>query len=99
MSPPCSGRARRVLIVNTHGGHNAALTVAAERAKRELGNPLVAPVYAYTLIASASREVRGEEAIGHPGGDQLRADGEDRRGGWRVAAGDDGPAGRIRGHR
>jgi creatinine amidohydrolase len=64
---------RRVLIVNTHGGNNAALTVAAERAKRELGIPLVAPVYAYTLIANAAREVLGEEAIGHAGGDEASA--------------------------
>jgi creatinine amidohydrolase len=64
---------RRVLIVNTHGGNTAALTVAAERAKREVGMPLVAPVYAYTLIANAAREVLGEDAIGHAGGDEASA--------------------------
>ena len=64
---------RRVMLVNTHGGNTPALTIAAERAKRELGMPLVAPIYAYTLIANAAREVFGEEAIGHAGGDEAAA--------------------------
>jgi creatinine amidohydrolase len=64
---------KRIVLVNTHGGNNAALTIAAERAKRELGVPLVAPVFAYSLIANAAREVLGGEAIGHGGGDEASA--------------------------
>lgn len=64
---------QRVMIVNTHGGNNAALTVAAERARREIGMPLVVPVYAYTLLANAARDELGEEAIGHAGGDEASA--------------------------
>lgn len=64
---------KRILLVNTHGGNTAALTIAAERAKRELGVPLVAPVFAYTLIANAASEVLGSESIGHGGGDEASA--------------------------
>lgn len=64
---------QRVMIVNTHGGNNAALTVAAERAKRETGMPLVVPVYAYLLLANAARDELGEDAIGHGGGDEASA--------------------------
>lgn len=64
---------KRIVLVNTHGGNNAALSVAAERAKRELGVPLVAPIYAYTLLAHAAREILGEEATGHGGGDEASA--------------------------
>src|SRR5690606_21064572 len=64
---------QRVMLVNTHGGNNAALTVAAERARREIGMPLVVPVYAYTLLANAARDELGEEAIGHAGGDEASA--------------------------
>lgn len=64
---------RRVMIMNTHGGNNAALTIAAERAKREIGIPLVVPVFGYTLLANAARGVLGEAAIGHGGGDEASA--------------------------
>jgi creatinine amidohydrolase len=64
---------KRIVLVNTHGGNTPALTIAAERAKRELGVPLIAPIYAYTLIANAARDVLGEEAIGHGGGDEAAA--------------------------
>lgn len=64
---------KRIMLVNTHGGNNAALTIAAERAKRELGIPLIVPVYGYTLIANAASEVLGSEAIGHGGGDEASA--------------------------
>ena len=64
---------RRIVLVNTHGGNNAALTIAAARAYRELGVPLVVPIYAYTLIANAARDVLGDEAIGHGGGDEAAA--------------------------
>jgi creatinine amidohydrolase len=63
----------RVMIVNMHGGNNAALAIAAERAKREIGISLVAPVFGYTLLANAARDVLGEEAIGHAGGDEASA--------------------------
>jgi creatinine amidohydrolase len=64
---------KRIVLVNTHGGNNPALTIAAERAKRDLGVPLVTPVYAYTLLANAAREVLGADAIGHGGGDEASA--------------------------
>lgn len=64
---------KRIALVNTHGGNNAALAIAADRAKRELGVPLVTPVYAYSLLANAAREVLGEDAIGHGGGDEASA--------------------------
>ena len=64
---------RRIVLVNTHGGNNPALTIAAERAKRELGVPLVASIYAYTLLANAARAILGEDAIGHGGGDEASA--------------------------
>lgn len=64
---------KRIVVINTHGGNNPALTIAVERAKRELGVPLVASVYAYTLLADAAREVLGEEAVGHGGGDEAAA--------------------------
>lgn len=64
---------KRFVIVNTHGGNNAALTVAAEQAKRDLGVPLVVPIYAYSLLANSARDVLGEEALGHAGGDEASA--------------------------
>jgi creatinine amidohydrolase len=64
---------KRLVLVNTHGGNNPALVIAAERAKRELGVPLVVSIYAYTLLAKAARETLGEEAIGHGGGDEAVA--------------------------
>lgn len=64
---------KRIMLVNTHGGNTPALTIAAERAKRDLGVPLVVPVYAYTLLANATRETLGESAIGHGGGDEASA--------------------------
>jgi creatinine amidohydrolase len=62
---------KRFVLVNIHGGNNAALQVAAERSHRELGIPVVVPVFAYTLIANAARDVLGDEAIGHAGGDET----------------------------
>jgi creatinine amidohydrolase len=64
---------KRIMLVNTHGGNNPALTIAAERCKRELGIPFIAPVFAYTLLANAASEVLGSEAIGHGGGDEASA--------------------------
>lgn len=64
---------KRITIVNTHGGNTPALTIAAERAKRDLGVPLVVPVFAYTLLANAARETLGADAVGHAGGDEASA--------------------------
>ncbi len=64
---------KRFLLVNTHGGNNAALAIAADRAKRDLGVPLVAPIYAYSLLANAARDVLGDDATGHGGGDEASA--------------------------
>ena len=64
---------KRFVLVNTHGGNNAALTIAAERAKRDLGVPLVVPIYAYSLLANSAREVLGDDALGHGGGDEASA--------------------------
>ncbi len=60
----------RFLIVNTHGGNTAALQLAAERCHRDLGVPLVASVYAYSLIAHAAETELGPASIGHGGGDE-----------------------------
>ncbi|MDQ3655678.1 MAG: creatininase family protein [Chloroflexota bacterium] len=60
----------RFLIVNTHGGNNAALQLAVERCHHEHGVPVVASVYAYSLIANAAQEALGPDAIGHGGGDE-----------------------------
>lgn len=60
----------RFLIVNTHGGNNAALQIAVERCHRDHGVPVVASVYAYSLIASAAQDVLGSDAVGHGGGDE-----------------------------
>ena len=64
---------KRFVLVNTHGGNNSALAVAADRAKRDLGVPLVTPIYAYSLLANAARDVLGEDALGHGGGDEASA--------------------------
>ncbi|MGC4107694.1 MAG: creatininase family protein [Thermomicrobiales bacterium] len=62
---------KRIALVNGHGGNNAALAVAVERAHRELGVPLVTSLYAYSLIANAAETELGPEAIGHGGGDEA----------------------------
>ncbi len=64
---------KRVVLVNTHGGNNSSLTIAAERCHRELGVPLVAPIYGYSLLANAAAEILGPEALGHGGGDEASA--------------------------
>ena len=64
---------KRFVLVNTHGGNNAALTIAAEQAKRDLGVPLVVPIYAYSLLANAARTALGDDALGHAGGDEASA--------------------------
>ncbi len=61
----------RFLLVNTHGGNNAALHIAAERCHATHGVPIVASTYAYLLIAAAASEVLGPEAAGHGGGDEA----------------------------
>lgn len=64
---------KRFVLMNTHGGNNAALAMAAERAKRDLGVPLAVSLFGYTLLANAAREVMGPESIGHAGGDEAAA--------------------------
>jgi creatinine amidohydrolase len=64
---------KRIVLVNGHGGNTAALGLAAGRCHRELGVPLVVPLYGYSLIAGAAMETLGPEAIGHGGGDEASA--------------------------
>lgn len=64
---------RRFLFVNTHGGNNAALQTAVETIYREHRVPVVASIYAYSLLANAARDVLGDDAIGHGGGDEAAA--------------------------
>lgn len=61
---------QRFVLVNIHGGNNAALQMAAERCHRDLHVPLVASVFAYTLIANAATDLLGESSVGHGGGDE-----------------------------
>jgi creatinine amidohydrolase len=61
---------QRFVLVNIHGGNNAALEIAAERCHRDLHVPLVASVFAYTLIANASTALLGPSSVGHGGGDE-----------------------------
>lgn len=63
----------RVVLINTHGGNNSALAIAAERCHRKLGVPLVAPIYGYSLLANAAAEILGPDALGHGGGDEASA--------------------------
>ena len=60
----------RFVFVNTHGGNNPALEVAAERLHREHKVPMVVSLYAYSYIADAARPILGDTAIGHGGGDE-----------------------------
>lgn len=64
---------QRFLLVNTHGGNNAALAIAVERCHRELGVPLVSTIYAYSLVQNAAIEAMGEDVPGHGGGDEAAA--------------------------
>ena len=64
---------KRFVLVNTHGGNIAALNSAADRAKRDLGVPLVVSLNAYTLLANAAIDTMGQDAIGHGGGDEAAA--------------------------
>jgi creatinine amidohydrolase len=61
---------KRFVLVNIHGGNNAALQMAVERCHRDLNVPLVASVFAYTLIANAATDLLGESSVGHGGGDE-----------------------------
>lgn len=61
----------RFLLVNSHGGNNPALHIAAERCHATHGVPIVASTYAYLLIAAAAAEVIGPDAPGHGGGDEA----------------------------
>src|SRR4051812_38082437 len=62
---------RRFLIVNGHGGNNAAITTAVEQIKHDTGVPLIASVFGYALIAEQAKMFLPPEAIGHGGGDEA----------------------------
>jgi creatinine amidohydrolase len=62
---------RKFMLVNGHGGNNATLRLAAEACRNLPGSPLVVPVYAYSLIATAGTEALGASAPGHGGGDEA----------------------------
>src|SRR5215212_3669613 len=62
---------RRFLVVNGHGGNNAAITTAVEQIKHDTGVPLIASVFGYALIAEQAKILLPPEAIGHGGGDEA----------------------------
>jgi creatinine amidohydrolase len=62
---------RRFLVVNGHGGNNAAITTAIEQIKHDTGVPLIASVFGYALIAEQAKLLLPAEAIGHGGGDEA----------------------------
>jgi creatinine amidohydrolase len=62
---------RRFLVVNGHGGNNAAITTAIEQIKHDTGVPLIASVFGYALIAEQAKMLLPAEAIGHGGGDEA----------------------------
>jgi len=62
---------RRFLVVNGHGGNNAAITTAVEQIKHDTGVPLIASVFGYALIAEQAKKLLPAEAIGHGGGDEA----------------------------
>src|SRR3954465_14741653 len=62
---------RRFLVVNGHGGNNAAITTAIEQIKHDTGVPLIASVFGYALIAEQAKMLLPGEAIGHGGGDEA----------------------------
>jgi creatinine amidohydrolase len=62
---------RRFLVVNGHGGNNAAITTAIEQIKHDTGVPLIASVFGYALIAEQAKMLLPQEAIGHGGGDEA----------------------------
>src|SRR5579884_1344644 len=61
----------RFLVVNGHGGNNAAVALAVERVKQRHGIPLVAAIFGYALIAEAARDLMPAAAIGHAGADEV----------------------------
>jgi creatinine amidohydrolase len=62
---------RRFLVVNGHGGNNAAITTAIEQIKHDTGVPLIASVFGYALIVEQAKMLLPAEAIGHGGGDEA----------------------------
>jgi creatinine amidohydrolase len=62
---------RRFLVVNGHGGNNAAITTAIEQIKQDTDVPLIASVFGYALIAEQAKMLLPAEAIGHGGGDEA----------------------------
>jgi creatinine amidohydrolase len=62
---------RKFMLVNGHGGNNAALRIASEQCRSLASSPLVVPVYSYSLVAAAGAEALGADAPGHGGGDEA----------------------------
>jgi creatinine amidohydrolase len=62
---------RRFLVVNGHGGNNAAIATAIEQIKLATGVPLIASVFGYALIAEQARALLPASAIGHGGADEA----------------------------
>jgi creatinine amidohydrolase len=61
----------RFLVVNGHGGNNAAIATAIEEIKHDTDVPLIAAVFGYALIAEQAKALLPPEAIGHGGGDEA----------------------------
>ena len=62
---------QRFLVVNGHGGNNAAIATAVEQIKHETGVPLVAAVFGYALIVEQAAALLPPAAIGHAGADEA----------------------------
>ena len=62
---------RKFMLVNGHGGNNAALRIASEQCRNLTHSPLVVPVYSYSLVSVAGSSVLGKDAPGDGGGDEA----------------------------
>lgn len=62
---------RKFMLVNGHGGNNAALRIASEQCRALEHAPLVVPIYSYSLVSIAGSALLGSTAPGHGGGDEA----------------------------